>query len=135
MPNNTKFGVYIPGDLASEIEEFLKKTGLKSKSRLIQEALRLFIAEHGWESGNNAAGIIGVIYNHHVKEVDSRLTDVQHDYRDVIVSTLHIHLTHELCMLAIVVRGAAPRIKELISEIMSIEGVMNVRQILLLTEE
>ena len=135
MTENVKFGVYIPRDLAVEIEEFLKKSKIKSKSRLIQEALRLFLAEHGWESGGKVAGIIGVMYNHHVKGVDSELIDVQHDYLDVIVSTLHIHVTHELCMLGIVVRGQSDKIKELISKIMNIKGVINVRQILLITEE
>ncbi len=134
MTGNVKFGVYLPRDLAEEIEDFMKRTGLRSKSKLIQEALRLFLAEHGWESGGKVAGIIGVIYNHHVKGVDSALIDVQHDYLDIIVSTLHIHITHELCMLVIVVRGSSSRIKELISMLMKLRGVVNVRQTLLIEE-
>ncbi|MCE4609265.1 MAG: CopG family ribbon-helix-helix protein [Desulfurococcales archaeon] len=134
MTRNVKFGVYLPSDLAEEIEDFMKRTNIRSKSKLIQEALRLFLAEHGWESGGKVAGIIGVIYNHHVKGVDSALIDVQHDYLDIIVSTLHIHITHELCMLGIVVRGDSSRIKELISKIMKLRGVVNVRQTLLIEE-
>lgn len=135
MNGKVKFGVYIPDDLAHEIDEYLEESRLRSKSRLIQEALRLFLAEHAWQAKGRVAGIIGVVYNHHAPMIDTRLTDVQHEYIDVIVSTLHVHLTREYCMLAIVVRGDTRRIKELIARIINLNGVLNVRQILLAADE
>ncbi len=122
-----KTGVYIPDDLVEELEKCASTLGIKSKSRIIQEALRLFIAEHRWRIMGSAVGIIGVIYNHDSPGVDEKLTDIQHNYLDIIISTLHVHLTKDKCMLAIIVRGDSARIKDIISEIEKIKGVLIVR--------
>ncbi|MCE4624874.1 MAG: CopG family ribbon-helix-helix protein [Desulfurococcales archaeon] len=125
-----KFGVYIPADLARQLEEYMKKSGIRSKSRLVQEGLRLLLLENAWRTEGEVAGVIGVFYNHDVKGVDEALTDIQHDYLDTIVSTLHTHLTREHCMLAIVVRGSTEKIKELVNRLRSVKGVMVVRPLL-----
>jgi len=127
----SKFGVYISKDLAKDLEECMKALGIESKSALIRDALRLFIVEHRWRTSRNAIGIIGVIYNHNIKGSDELLTDIQHDFMDIIISTLHIHLSKEKCMLAIAVRGSASRIKQLIGRLESVRGVEITRPLLL----
>lgn len=130
-----KFGVYIPEDLSKEIEDCMKVLGLKSKSKLVQEALRSFILEHRWRIKGRVAGIIGVVYNHEVKGVDEELTDIQHNFLDIINSALHIHLDRERCMLVIVVRGSSEKIKDLLNRIVGTRGVLIARPMLLAPEE
>lgn len=131
MKGPVKFGVYLPEDLARELEECMDIIGIKSKSKIIQEALRLFIIEHRWKAAGKASGIIGIIYDHEVKGVDELLTDIQHDYLDVIITTMHVHLDKRKCMLAIIVKGDTNKIKELLSNIMKIKGVLVARPMLL----
>ncbi len=129
-----RFGVYMPQDLEKSIEECMRILGVRSKSRLIQEALRSFIAEHEWASGGRVAGIIGVVYNHEAPGVDEKLTEVQHNYLDVIVCHVHIHLSKERCMLVIIVRGDAEKIRNLLREISGIRGVMLSKPLILAGE-
>ncbi len=131
MSRPKKFGVYVPEDLADDLEKCMRVTGIRSRSAVIREALRLFVAEHAWEAAGRAAGIIGVLYNHTAKGVDEELTEIQHHYLDEIVATVHVHLTKEECMLAIIVRGEVPRLRELVHKIESIKGVMLVRPMIL----
>ncbi len=127
----SKFGVYIPEDLLRDLEACMKSMGIDSKSKVIQEALRLFITEHRWRASGYAAGVIGVLYNHDVGHVDEELTDIQHKFLDIIISALHIHLDRERCMLLIAVRGDTDRIKELINAISGLRGVLLTRPLLL----
>ncbi len=129
-----KFGVYLSDDLIEELEKYQKITGIKSKSRLVQEALRLLITEHRWQTSGKAVGVVGVIYNHDVGHADEELTDIQHKYMDVIVSTVHVHLDEEKCMLAIIVRGETGRIREMLNKVSSIKGVLLARPLLLEAE-
>lgn len=126
-----KFGVYVPEDIMYDLEECMRVLGVRNRSKVVQEALRLFIMEHKWSLGGRAAGIIGVLYNHEVEHVDEALTDIQHNYMDVIVSTLHVHLDKERCMLIIAVRGPTDRIKSLLGEIKGLRGVMLAKPLLL----
>lgn len=129
-----KFGIYVPESLANELEECMKALGLRSKSALVREALKLFISEHKWKTARRAVGIIGLIYDHEMKGVDEELTDIQHAHLGLVVSTLHVHLDKRRCMLAIVVRGRTDEIKELLGKLVSIRGVEIARTMLLAME-
>ena len=129
-----KFGVYLPEDLAYELEKCMNVLGIRRKSKLIQEALKLFINEHRWRFGGKALGVIGVIYDHTVGSVDSKLTDIQHEFLDIILGTLHIHLDKRRCMLAIVVRGSTDKLRRLLGSIMKLRGVLFTRPLLLTVE-
>jgi CopG family nickel-responsive transcriptional regulator len=39
------------------------------------------------------------------REISDRLTDIAHDHHEVIVSSVHVHLTHNSCMEVVIVRG------------------------------
>jgi len=129
-----RFGVYLTGDLLDKLEELMKILGVKSRSRVIQEALRVYLAEHSWRARGRVCGIIGVVYNHEVEGVDEKLTDIQHNYLDVIASTLHVHLTRDKCLLAIVVRGVGDRVRGLVNSIESLKGVLLTRAMVLEAE-
>ena len=129
-----KFGVYLPEDVVKDLEICMASMEIKSKSALVREALKLFINEHRWKAGKKAVGVIGVIYNHHAKDADKKLTDVQHSYLDIVIATMHVHLDEEKCMLAIIVRGNTDRIKKLIGGLSSIKGVEVTRPLLLATD-
>lgn len=127
----TKFGVYIPPELIRELEELMKSLNIDNRSKLLQESLRLFILENRWSIAKEVIGSINVLYNHEVGDSDKELTDIQHKFLDVIVSTMHVHLDRERCLLIIAVKGSGERVKELMGKIHSVKGVMLVRPVLI----
>ncbi|RLF66413.1 MAG: CopG family transcriptional regulator [Thermoplasmata archaeon] len=131
MGKEMKFGVYIPKELALELDECMKALGVSNKSKIIQEALRLFISEHKWRVHGEALGTIIVIYNHDVSNVDKNLTDIQHEFLDIIISSLHVHLSKETCAQIIVVRGSTKELKDLIGKLMRLRGVELVRPVII----
>jgi CopG family nickel-responsive transcriptional regulator len=52
-----------------------------------------------------------------------RSTEIEHIYKDIIVSTLHVHLEDDRCMEIIAVKGPAHRIKELYDALNALKGV------------
>lgn len=126
-----KIGVYIPGDLARELAKISENIGVKSISRMVQEALRLYIAEHMWKTGGVVVGAIGILYDHDVENVDEVLTDTQHRFLDLVVSAIHVHLDQRNCVLLIIVKGSTEKIKSMISNIENLKGVKAVRFMLI----
>ena len=55
--------------------------------------------------GKPTVATITLVYDHHVRELTERLTEIQHDHGDYIVSSLHVHLDHHHCMEVIAARG------------------------------
>ncbi|MFN3268542.1 MAG: nickel-responsive transcriptional regulator NikR [Zestosphaera sp.] len=129
-----KFGIYVPEELMRELEDCMKSLGIKNKSLVFREALRLFISEHKWRAGGSILGVIGVVYDHEVRGIDSELTDIQHDYLNEIISALHIHIDRRNCMLVLALKGSSERVKSLLTRIIKLKGVKLVRPVLMSVE-
>jgi CopG family nickel-responsive transcriptional regulator len=129
LPKRT--GVYIPDELDERLRDYMRKMGVKSKSKLIQEAIRNLVIEYEWMSKGRVAGLIGIMYKHGVKGVDDKLNDIQHNYVDIISCHVHLHLSKEKCMLVILVRGDSDRIQGLIKDLNSVKGIRLARPLIL----
>ena len=71
----------------------------------------------------DAAGVLSLIYDHHVRDLSRKLTERQHDAHGLIVTTLHVHLDHHNCLEILVLKGKAGELRELADQLRSIRGV------------
>lgn len=81
------------------------------------EAIRFIVREHLAKSELNVdpnvqvVGSLTYLYDHHSFNSSEKLTQIQHDNDEIIVSTMHAHITHELCLETIFLKGKARQIK------------------------
>jgi CopG family transcriptional regulator, nickel-responsive regulator len=125
MSKVTRIGVTIPPDLLKDFDEIIKKMGYDSRSKAIQDSVRLFVSERKWlkEEDTNQTGIILMVYDHDAKNLDSELTEAQHEHSKIITSTMHIHVSEHDCLEAIAVKGKASEIRHLSDELTTRRGV------------
>jgi CopG family nickel-responsive transcriptional regulator len=81
------------------------------------------LVKEEWSGQGNVAGAITLIYDHHRRELVNNLTDVQHDFYKIIISSQHAHLDHKTCLEVIVVKGKPEEIKGLANKLNSLKGV------------
>jgi CopG family nickel-responsive transcriptional regulator len=67
------------------------------------------------------------VYDHHVRQLSDKLTDLQHHHYQHILSTLHVHLDHDHCLEVLVVRGKASEVRKLADTLISTNGVKHGR--------
>jgi CopG family nickel-responsive transcriptional regulator len=99
--------------------------GYESRSKAIQDAVRLYVSERKWLQEEDAVqtGIILMVFDHEVKGLETQLTETQHHYSSLITSTMHIHISKRDCLEAIAVKGKASQIRELSDELTTRRGV------------
>jgi CopG family nickel-responsive transcriptional regulator len=99
------------------------------RSKGIQIAMRNFITEESWRSlePGNYAGVVLITYNHETPGIEEKLTDLQHLFLSLIAANVHVHLTTEDCMEAIIVKGEGKKIKHLSESISSVRGIKQVK--------
>jgi len=66
-------------------------------------------------------------YSHRPHGVQEALVDIQHQYRDVVNSTTHIHLDESRCLEIVSVRGLTARIQELARRLAKTRGVAQLK--------
>lgn len=124
-----RISMSLPKKLLGEFDEVLKDRGYQSRSKGIRDALKDYIVRYQWmnEMEGERIGVIAVIYNHHYTGVMENLTDVQHDFRNNISSSMHVHMTDKYCLEVIVVKGDVSEIRDLTERMMRLKGVEHVR--------
>jgi len=124
----SRFGVSVPPALLTEFDKTIARMGY-DRSKAIQLAMRNFLTEYKWEYEEEgvATGTVTVIYDHEVKGLEESLTDIQHLYRDIISSAMHIHLDETNCLVVIAVKGEVKAIQNLTKEIINKRGVKQLK--------
>ncbi|MCY0849883.1 CopG family ribbon-helix-helix protein [Sulfuracidifex metallicus] len=119
-----KISVSLPRDLLKELEDFMEKSKAGDRSKVVQLALRNFLDENK-QSDAFTYSVISVIYDFTTAESD--FTKVQHDYAELIMSNMHVHVSAKECMEAIFVKGKKSEVMKLIGSINQIKGIKKVK--------
>jgi CopG family nickel-responsive transcriptional regulator len=132
MPQKTKvtrFSVSLPSPLVEELDEAWKSMGYENRSKAIHDALRSFITEFEWmrEEAGRITGAVLVLYYLDRPVLLEEVTRAQHQFRDVILSTLHIHLEENKCLEIIAVKGGVHEVRGLAQTLMAKRGVKQVK--------
>jgi len=125
MSKIVRVGVTFPPDLLEDFDAITEKMGYESRSKAIQDAVRLYVAERKWLQNENAnqTGVILMVYDHDTRGLESDLTNSQHHHQDLISSTMHIHLGAHDCLEVIAVKGKSSEIRHLSDELTTRRGV------------
>jgi len=118
----------IPPDLLSKFDATIKEIGY-DRSKAVQAAIRSFLTEYKWvhDQKGTLTGALVMIYDHEVKGLEEKLTDIQHSYDRVVVSAAHTHIDERHCLEVITVKGYAKAIQSLAQEMMSERGVKQLK--------
>jgi CopG family nickel-responsive transcriptional regulator len=123
MSKLVRFGVWVEDSLLLKFDRLIIKRGYASRSEALRDLIRQELVKNEWEEDQEVAGTITFIYDHHRRGLSSRLTDLQHDRQDTIISTQHIHLDHHNCLEIIAVKGRASDVQALAHTLRSVKGV------------
>lgn len=127
MPDSVaRFTISIPPELLVRFDEVSAKKGYASRSEAVRDALRDHLVAHEWSSESGGAEVVGTItlvYEHDARRLSEELTGRQHQSRERILSTLHLHLDERNCLEVLVVRGPGPELARLADALISLRGV------------
>jgi len=129
----TRCGVTFPPELLKDFDEIIGKMGYDSRSKAIQDAVRLFVTERKWiqqDESIEQTGILLMIYDHETRGLEAELTESQHHHKSLVTSTLHIHISDTDCLEAIAVKGKASEIRHLSDELATRRGVKILKTIM-----
>ena len=123
MPKVTGVTVSIDEPLLEQFEDFIKENGFPSRSEGIKSIMRKALVEDQWQSDTQVAAAVTIVYDHHKSNVMQKLTEIQHDFGDMVICTQHVHLDHHNCMEVLILKGMSQQIKEFFNALKSVKGL------------
>jgi CopG family transcriptional regulator, nickel-responsive regulator len=128
MSGLSRIGVAIDTDLLEKFDRLIAQRKYTNRSEAFRDLIRDELVEKTWESPESeVAGTVTLVYDHHVRLLNEKLTDIQHDHHRVIVSTLHVHLDHDHCLEVLVLRGKSAEVRRVADTLISTKGVKHGR--------
>jgi CopG family nickel-responsive transcriptional regulator len=120
----TRFGISLESPLLKRFDTLIRKKGYASRSEAIRDLIRDSLVTEEWESyTSETVGTITLVYSHDTRELSDNLNDLQHQYHELVKSTMHIHLDGHNCLEVIVVKGKAQDIKSVADRLIGTKGV------------
>jgi len=123
MSQIKRFGVSLEKELSEKFEALMVRKGYKNRSEAIRDLIRGDLVKKEWARGREVAGVVTLVYDHHKRELVSHLTDIQHEFHHLIISTQHIHLDHDNCLEVIITKGKPDKVQALAERLRSTKGV------------
>jgi len=128
MSELSRIGVAIDSDLLDKFDRLIGQRGYTNRSEAFRDLIRDELVEKTWESPDSqVVGTVTLVYDHHVRMLNEKLTDIQHEHHHSILSTLHVHLDHDHCLEVLVVRGKSADVRKIADVLISTKGVKHGR--------
>lgn len=124
MTRLARFGVSLEERLLKRFDVLIGRKGYSNRSEAIRDLIRESMVREQWEMGaEDAVGTLTLVYDHETRELEERLTELQHAHYQAIVSTLHVHLDPHHCLEVLVLRGKSALLKSIADRLIGTRGV------------
>jgi CopG family nickel-responsive transcriptional regulator len=119
----TRFSVSLDEGLVRQFDAKIEADRCPTRSKAVGDLIRASLVQTEWKAGDEVAGAIVLVYDHHKRDIVKKLTEVQHDCHDAIISTQHIHLDHDNCLEIVAVRGKPAEIDDIAKRLKAVKGL------------
>jgi len=128
MEEIMRFGVSMEKNLLTSFDKMISGKGYTNRSEAFRDLVREHLVEEEWRTEKKEMiGTITIVYNHHTRGLSDTLTDLQHQFLNLAISTMHVHLDEVNCLEVLIVKGRADKIKFIADKLISTRGVKHGR--------
>ena len=120
-----RFTISLSEDLAREFDALIATRGYENRSEAVRDLIRSELEQQRRKRDPQAHCVanLSYVYNHHERDLADRLIELQHEYHDLCVSTLHAHLDHDHCMESLILRGHLDEVQAFSDRLVAERGV------------
>lgn len=120
-----RFTISLSAELAAQFDQLIVKKGYQNRSEAVRDMLRNEleserIARH---EAPNCVAALSYVYDHHARDLTERLTTLQHEHHELVLSSMHVHLDHDNCLETVILRGATEAVSRFANALMAERGV------------
>jgi CopG family nickel-responsive transcriptional regulator len=122
MESLVRFGVAMDAELLADLDRIVDARR-STRSEILRDLVRAEVGRARSLSSADAVAALTVVYDHHVRDLTEKLTEMQHSLGASVRSSMHVHLSDDYCMEVIVLHGRANELREVANRILATRGV------------
>lgn len=122
MKGLVRFGVAMERDLLEELDRIVDARG-STRSEILRDLVRAEVDHEKAATSADAVAALTIVYDHHVRDLTERLTQLQHELGAAVRSSMHVHLSEAYCLEVIVMHGHSDELRRAANQILATRGV------------
>jgi CopG family transcriptional regulator, nickel-responsive regulator len=131
-----RIGIAIDGDLLEKFDSLIQEQGYVNRSEAFRDLIRADLVNRVTRSkAVRVVGTLTLVYNHHARLLTEKLTEVQHEFHHLILSTIHAHLDHDNCLEVLLLRGRAENVEAFANRLIATKGIKHGKLVVAAADE
>lgn len=116
--------ISVDDDIAQAFDELIEKRRYKNRSEAFRDLLRRELAQDAFEGKNGeCVAVVSYTYDHHARRLSSKMIEQQHDHHNLVISSMHVHVSRNKCVECVVMRGSFDRIRGMAQDTIAETGI------------
>jgi CopG family nickel-responsive transcriptional regulator len=109
----TIISISLTDEILNEIDRLQKELGFSGRSEVMRAGARMLLADNK-EKEALEGRLNSVLLLIHAQKVEDTVTEIKHEFEDIISTQIHNHLREDKCLEVFILEGDAARIKQLV---------------------
>lgn len=120
-----RFGVSLDEDLLEALDSYVSNNRFANRSQAIRHLIEKNLVEEKWKCDNIVAGAITLVFSHQKNDILKKSSEIQYDYKEVILSSQGFYLNEQNYLEIIAVKGPSHKLTEVSEKLISIKGIQH----------
>jgi len=121
----SRFGVSLDEELLRALDAYVSNNGFANRSQAIRHLIEKNMVEEKWKCDNIVAGAIVLVFNNEKSEILKKLSEIQVEYQDVVLSSQDFFLNKLNHLQIVAVKGPSKRLTEISDKLIGIKGIQH----------
>jgi CopG family nickel-responsive transcriptional regulator len=127
----SRIGIALDSELLKRFDRSIARRGYTNRSEAFRDLIRdRLVSERTAAPEAIVVGTVTLIYDHHASGITEKLTEIQHEHHELVVSTSHAHLDHDSCLEVLIVRGKSAKVDQFADLLIGLKGVQHGRLVM-----
>lgn len=126
MSELVRASLSIERDLMERFDHFVEASGHDNRSEALRDLIRARLIEDEWDQvSGEALASVTLLYDHSQRKLSRQIEEHGHEHHDVVLSSMHIHVSPRICLEVVVLRGQPEELKHVANHLIGLPGVLH----------
>lgn len=114
----------IEQDLMDKFDHFVHQSGHANRSEAVRDLIRAKLVEEETDGLTEIVASVTLHYDHGKRQLSRQIEEHGHEHHDVVLSSMHIHVSASSCLEIVVLRGKSDEVRHVANHLIGLPGVL-----------
>ncbi|MPW45085.1 CopG family ribbon-helix-helix protein [Acinetobacter guerrae] len=123
-PKLTRISITVPEDTVTSLDQKIVEEHYESRSQAIVDMINRHLIHHYTTENSVMVGTLTLLYRRDAGNIRVYLSDLQQQFLEQVISSLHIQLDDQKILEVILLQGKSNTLKQISQQFIALKGVI-----------